>query len=457
MPAPPTNSSSPGSRPIATVDELVAAFAAGGKPRAAWRIGAEHEKIGVVPETGLPAPYDGPRGIEALLHRLAQRGWTPVMEGERLIALHRGDEKVTLEPGGQLELSGSPLVHARDIDAQIRGHLAELEGPSAKLGITWIGIGFRPYGTIDDVPWVPKGRYAVMREYLPTRGRLAHEMMKRTATVQANLDYADEQDAARKFAAGMAVSSLVTALFASSPLAEGKDTGWQSWRARTWLDMDPDRCGLLPFAFAAGSPAPTLFRHYTEWALDVPMFFVYRGGYRAAGGMTFRRFLRDGFQGERATRDDWELHLSTLFPEVRLKHYLEMRSADAGSLDMVLALPVLWKGLLYDETALADTLRLTAHLTFEERQALRAEVPRTGLATRVPGRAGTGKTVLELARDLVAIARGGLGRVAPEELPALAPLDEIVATGRAPADRVRELHRAAAGDPRPLVDALRLA
>jgi glutamate--cysteine ligase len=328
------------------------------------------------------------------------------------------------------------------------GHLQEVRELAAPLGIRFMAGGFRPFGTLDDVPWLPKRRYKVMREYLPGRGRLGLEMMKRTATVQANLDYADEDDAGRKFAAGMGVASLVTALFANSPLADGRDTGWQSWRARAWLETDPDRCGLLPFAFTPGS----LFRRYTEWALDVPMFFVYRDGYRPAGGMTFRRFLRDGFQGERATREDWELHLSTLFPEVRLKHYLEMRSADAGTMPMVLALPVLWKGLLYDDNALAATLALTARFTFAERQALRAEVPRAGLAAKAPG----GATVRDLARDLVAAARDGLTRIAPDEVAALAPLEEIVATGRAPADRVRDLHRAAAGDPRRLVDALRL-
>jgi glutamate--cysteine ligase len=285
---------------------------------------------------------------------------------------------------------------------------------------------------------VPKGRYVVMRDYLPTRGRLGHDMMKRTATVQANLDYADEEDAEQKMRAALSVTSLVTALFANSPLAEGRDTGYASYRARAWLDTDPDRCGLLPFAFERGR----LFQRYAEWALDVPMFFVYRHAYVPAGGMTFRRFLREGFEGDRATLADWELHLSTLFPEVRLKHYLEMRGADSGPRPMVLALPALWKGLLYDDEACAQAERLTHSMTFAERLALRDAVPRAGLSAVVGSH-----PVRELARELVGIARTGLTRVAPDEVPYLAPLEEVVATGRTPADRVRDAWTQAAGDP----------
>jgi len=440
-------------RPVLDAGALAAAFAAAAKPRSAWRIGAEHEKIGVVAATGLPAPYDGPRGIAVLLEALAQRGaWTRTLDGEHLVALARGGERVTLEPGGQLELSGEPLSSLSEIEAEITGHLAELGPASRELGIAWLGVGFRPLGGLADVAWVPKGRYVVMRAYLPARGRRGHDMMKRTATVQANLDYADEEDAARKLRAVMSVTSIVTALFACSPLADGRDSGLQSVRAAAWLDTDPDRCGLLPFAFADGG----LFRRYTEWALDVPMFFVHRDGYRPAGGMTFRRFLRDGFHGERATMDDWELHLSTLFPEARLRHYLEVRGADAGPLPMVLALPALAKGLLYDDDACRAATALTAHLSFAERLALRDEVPRLGLAAPVPGTGRPTQTVLDLARDLVALARAGLARVAPDEVDGLLPLDEVVATGRAPAERIRDAWRAAAGDGARLVEALRL-
>jgi glutamate--cysteine ligase len=427
--------------------ELETAFSSGSKPREAWKVGAEHEKIGVIAATGAPAPYEGERGIEALLLALGAHGWAPQREGGRVIALQRGDEKVTLEPGGQMELSGAPLARAGEIDAQLRSHVAEVVAASELMGLAWLGIGFRPFGTLDDVPWVPKGRYEVMRAYLPSRGARAHEMMKRTATVQANLDFADEDDAGSKLRAALGVSSLVTALFASSPLENGRDTGWQSWRMRAWFETDPDRTGLLPFAFEDGP----IFRKYASWALDVPMFFVYREGYRPAGGMTFRRFLREGFQGERATRADWELHLSTLFPDVRLKHYLETRTADAGSLEMVVALPQLWKGLLYDDEALTATLALAAPLAFTDRVALREAVARAGLRAPWPG----GGTVHERARELVAIARHGLSRLTPVELPTLAPLEEIVATGRTAADAIAELW-ARSPDPAKLIAALRL-
>ncbi len=442
-------------RPIAGVHELVQLFHAAGKPRDAWRVGGEHEKIGIIvdPAGGTPGsalPYGGPRGIAALFEALGQRGWNPsAREGDNVVALARDGASLTLEPGGQTELSGAPHASLRELEAEFTRHREELLAASAPLGIAWLAVGFRPLGTREDVPWVPKGRYAIMREYLPTRGGLGLDMMKRTATVQANLDFADEADARRKFVAAMSTTSLVTALFANSPIVDGKDTGWQSFRAKVWLDTDPDRCGIPPFSFTAGAGAGGLFEHYTEWALDVPMFFVHRaawGGYRAAGGMTFRKFLRAGFAGERATVPDWQLHLSTLFPETRLKGYLEMRGADAGTHGMALALPALWKGVLYDDAACAAATALTAHLTMDERLALRAEVPRSGLGTELRAAGGGGRgggsggkvRVLDLARELVQIAREGLARVAPDEVGLLAPIEEVAQSGRAPAERVRE-------------------
>src|SRR5688572_18156644 len=394
--------------PIVSVEELAARFVAGGKPHGELRIGSEHEKVGVIDgdddaRLGMPVPYHGERGIAALFAALVERGWTPQSEGGHVIALARGVEKMTLEPGGQLELSADPLTTVRAAEDEIGGHLAELAEVSRPLGISWLGIGFRPFGTLEDVPWVPKGRYQVMRSELPQRGALALEMMKRTATVQANLDYEDEDDAARKMRAAMSVTSIVTALFAGSPLVDGKDSGHASYRARVWLETDPTRCGLLPFAF---EDRP-LFASYTEWALDVPLLFLYRGGrYFSAGGMTFRRFLAEGFEGERATVEDWDTHLTTLFPEVRLKHYLEVRGADAGPRPMVLALPALWKGLLYDRAACEGAVRLTAGLSYPERLALRAEVPRAGLLAQLPD----GRRALDVARELVALAREGLLR-----------------------------------------------
>jgi glutamate--cysteine ligase len=439
--------------PIQSIDELAQRFHAGAKPPGELRIGAEHEKIGVLigdgPDLGAAVPFDGPRGIEALLGRLAGRGFGRVVERGRTVALSRPPEKLTLEPGGQLEHSADPLSSIAAIEDELTGQVRELVDASAPLGIAWLGIGFRPWGTRDEVTWVPKGRYEIMRLELPERGALALDMMKRTATVQANLDYTDEDDAGRKLRAAMSVTSLVTALFASSPIASGRDTGHASYRARVWLETDPARCGLLPFAFEEGA----IFRRYTEWALDVPLLFLYRDErYLRAGGVTFRRFLREGLAGERATLEDWDTHLTTLFPEVRLKHYLEVRGADAGPMAIVTALPALWKGILYEEGALDAATALLAGLSYADRLALREAVPVRGLAAPLPD----GRTVRDAARELVAIARAGLSRLAPDEVRYLAPLEEIAATGRTIADRVRELFASAGDDRRAIIEGLRL-
>ncbi len=433
--------------PIESTQELVSRFQGGAKPRSSFSIGAEHEKIGVRiddEELGAAVPFDGPNGIEALFGRLVERGFEPVEERGRVIALSRAPEKITLEPGGQLELSADPVRTIAEAERELTGHLAELADVSAPQNIAWLGVGFRPFGGREEIPWVPKGRYEVMRTELPRRGALALDMMKRTATVQANLDYADEDDAARKLRASMSVTSIVTALFASSPLVDGRDSGYQSYRARVWLDTDPTRCGLVPFAFEDGP----VFRSYTEWALDVPLLFLYRHErYFSADGMTFRRFMREGFQGEHATIEDWDTHLTTLFPETRLKHYLETRGADAGPLAMVLALPALWKGLLYDDEACRAATALLAGLDYAQRLALRETVPRQGLATRLPD----GRTVGGAARVLVEIARDGLARIAPDEVRYLAPLEEIAMTGRTVADRIRDLFHSSGGDRRAII------
>jgi glutamate--cysteine ligase len=435
-------------RPVAGLDELVAHFQAGSKPASEARVGMEHEKIGVTAD-GRPVEYET---IRRLLEAMAARGWTRIEEQGRLIALERATcGTITLEPGGQVEHSGAPWGSAVKAVADNDKHMDELLPLAAELGVSFLGVGFRPFGRIDDVPWMPKGRYRVMREYLPRRGRLAHEMMKRTATVQANFDYTDEDDAMAKLRLGLGLSSLVTALFAASPLVDGKASGYQSYRAACWLECDPDRCGILPFAFREGAR----FRDYAEWALDVPMFFLYREGeYRGFGDdrVTFRRFLRDGFQGERATAHDWELHLSTLFPEVRLKRYVEVRQADASTRELVRALPCLWRGVLYDDEAGAAAWRLTRDFTLDERLALYRETPRAGLRATVAGR-----PILPLCRELVAIARAGLLRLGSVEGAALLePLDEIVAEGRTTADRILDEHTHAGGDPTRLVEALKL-
>jgi glutamate--cysteine ligase len=432
-------------RPIAGVDELTRHFAAGAKPRASLRIGVEHEKVGVLADGRAP-DY---AVIKQLLEALAD-GWRPKIEHGNLIALaHDVSGTVTLEPGGQLEHSGVPWPTARAAVADNDHHLDELLPLAERLGVRFLAVGFRPFGKLEDVPWMPKGRYRVMRDYLPTRGRLAHEMMKRTTTVQANLDYTDEHDAMEKLRVAMALSSLVTSLFAASPIVDGKPSEFQSYRARAWLETDPDRCGLLPFAFNEQSR----FADYVEWALDVPMFFVYRDGeFIPAEGTTFRRFLREGWRDHHATLADWELHLSTLFPEARLKTFIEVRQADASSREMVRALPAMWRGLLYDADARQAAWGLTRSWTLEERLEAWRNTPRAGLHGRAAGR-----SVLELCREMVRIARAGLERLdARDEVPLLAPLESIISDGRSMADRIVAAWEREKGAPGPLIDTLRL-
>jgi glutamate--cysteine ligase len=435
-------------RPLESTDELRDYFLEACKPRASWRIGTEHEIIGVHTASqslGAAPSYAEPTGIGALLEAMAANQGTPVREAGKIIALVRGDNQITIEPGGQLEFAARPVTHADEMKEELRAYVKELCGISAGLGLAWLGVGFRPFGTIDDVTWMPKFRYDIMREYMPTRGGLAHEMMKRTATVQVNLDYSDPDDAGEKMRACMSVTSILTAIFASSPIVDGKESGYQSYRGHVWTDTDPDRCGLLDFVFSDGD----VFKAYTEWALDVPLFFVYRSGYVPAGGITFRRFMREGFQGHRATLEDWALHLSTLFPEARMKRFIEVRGCDSGSLALVLALGPLSRALLYDDTARRAAIALTASLDMNERRALVEAAARSGLRAQV---GSTGRSVGDLARDLLAIAEDGLGRLEPGELPYLEPVREIVHSGRTQADAVLDLWRKTGGDPMAVIE-----
>ena len=436
-------------RPISSTDELVAHFQAGCKAPDRLGVGMEHEKIGVYLDAarrGRPVEYDT---IARLLAHMAARGWQRIEEHGQLIALERTTcGTITLEPGGQVEHSGAPWPTAIQAVRDNDKHTDELLPLAAGLGVVFLGTGFRPFGTLDDVPWMPKGRYRVMREYLPTRGSRGHEMMKRTATVQANLDYTDEADAMDKLRVGLALSSPVTALFAASPLVDGRPSGFQSYRANTWLDTDNDRCGLLPFAFQPQAS----FRDYAEWALDVPMFFLYRDGEYRAMHLTFRRFLREGWQGERATLPDWVMHLSTLFPDVRLKQYLEVRQADASTRPMVRALPALWRGLLYDAEARRAAWQLAGGWSWDERLDLYRNTPRQGLRAQVRGR-----PLVEICREMLAIARAGLERLGvPEAADLLSPLDEIARTGRSEADRILDAHAQANGDVGQLISALQI-
>jgi glutamate--cysteine ligase len=439
------------SEPVESIEQLVEYFARGCKPRSAWRVGTEHEMIGAYArgeDIGRAPPYGGPRGIGAIFESFVAGGcWEPVHEGENVIALVCAGAQMTFEPGGQLEHALRPLKHADELSASMAGNVTQVAAPSAEFGLAWLSVGFRPFGTLEDVPWMPKRRYEIMREYLPTRAALGPEMMKRTATVQVNLDFSDPDDARSKLRCTMGITPILTAIYANSPAVDGQLAGFQSYRSRVWLDTDPDRCGLLPFAFEDVD----VFRAYAEWALDVPMFFLHRGDYRPARGITFRRFMRDGFAGERATMDDWALHLSTLFPEARLKQYMEVRGCDAGSFEMIAALGVLSRGLLYDDEARRQAIALTADLEFADRLALSREVPRAGLATPV-GR--TRRTLCDLARDLIVIAAEGVARQEPSELRYLEPVREIVTEGRTQADRIVDLWREHEGDMPRLIRAM---
>lgn len=435
--------------PVTSIADLIAHFRGAEKPRESWRVGTEHELIGVRaagPRAGTAPAYDGADGIGAVLAGFAARGWTPVDEHGHVIALTRGDAQVTIEPGGQLELAARPVTHSCDLVRDLREHVAALGEISRPMGLAWLSIGFRPFGTRADVSWMPKERYDVMRAYMPTVGTRGLEMMQRTATVQTNLDWSDEVDAAAKLRCLMSVSSILTALWAASPIVDGMISGYQSYRAHVWRDTDNARAGLLRFAFERED----VYRAYAEWALDVPMYFVYRGGYqRVPADLTFRRFMAEGWGGVRATRADWGLHLSTLFPDARMKKYMEVRGCDCGSMPMNAALAPLCVGLLYDESARAAATELTAGLSWEDRQALADDVPRRGLA------AAAGKTTVGvLARELVAIARDGLGRVQPDVRRLLDPVAEIAETGRTQSDRIIELWQAHSGDVEALTRAL---
>jgi glutamate--cysteine ligase len=432
--------------PVTSIEQLASVFQAASKPPEGWLVGVEQEKLAVHSD-GAPVGYDGPGGITALLAGLQARGFRPVRDGDHVIGAARGREVISLEPGLQVELAAPPFSSAAGARQLLREHLAELRSVGGPLDIRFIAGGFRPFGRLDDVPWLPKQRYSIMREYLPRRGRLGHEMMKRTATVQINLDFQDEADAVDKIRVATGLTSIVTAMFAASPISEGRPNGYASYRAAVWLDMDEDRCGLLPFVFEPSFG----FVRYAEWALDVPMFFVCRQGrYFAQNGFTFRRFLTEGWQGERPTMSDWMLHLSTVFPEVRLKRTIELRGADAGPPPFAEGLAALWRGLMYDADARAAAWALVKGASFAEREALRREVPRAGLGARLGDR-----PIAPLAVELARIAAAGLARL-PEgagDRPLLDPLIDQAARGRSPFQDLLADHQRLAGDPAKLVDA----
>jgi glutamate--cysteine ligase len=392
--------------PISGIDDLLIPFHEACKPASEFRVGTEAEKFGWLSDARTPLPFSGPRSVQAVLTALAERfGWTPDREQPEgdVIALLRGQSSVTLEPAGQLELSGAPHDSIHETDREFQNHFRELHQVGDPLGIAWLSLGFHPFAKLDQLPRVPKLRYAIMERYLPTHGSRALDMMRRTCTVQANLDYASESDAVRKLRVGLALQPIVTAMFANSPFYEGAKSARLSERADVWLHMDPDRTGLLPFAWERDMS----FRAYVEWALDAPMFLIKRDGHVTANTeQTFRTYLREGRAGFRATLSDWKTHINSLFPEARLKNTLEMRGADAQSGALLCATPALWKGLLYDEIALAKAEALIAPLSAALLESVRPEIGTSGLRTKLVGR-----PMRAWATEILEIASDGLERL----------------------------------------------
>jgi len=415
---------------ITSRDELVAWFEAGSKPAESFRIGTEHEKFPFRRADLSPVPYEGPDGIRALLEGMQLLlGWEPIMEDGRIIGLFdvTGGGAISLEPGGQFELSGAPLETIHQTCSELHAHLAQVRQVAEPLGLGFLGLGMSPKWTLAETPVMPKGRYDIMTRYMPKVGSRGLDMMYRTSTVQVNLDFSSEADMVHKLRVSLALQPIATALFANSPFTEGKPNGFVSARSEIWRDTDNNRAGMLPWAFDDGMG----FERYVDYALDVPMYFVKRGDhYHDVAGASFRDLLAGTLPqlpGERATVADWANHLSTIFPEVRLKRYLEMRGADSGPTGRICALPALWVGLLYDQQSLDAAWELVKDWTAEERQSLRDDVPREGLKARIRNR-----SVLEVARDVLALADAGLARRAKvnlfgdDERIHLAPLLRVV-------------------------------
>ena len=426
--------------------DLIEALSKGMKPRADWRIGAEHEKFGFHRDTLRRPAYEGIGGIRAMLEGLTRFGWSEVFEGEHVIALERTTPEgltssISLEPGGQFELSGAPLKDVHEICDETGRHLMEVKQVADQLGLGFLGVGFDPLWTREDVPVMPKGRYDIMRAYMPKRGGLGLDMMLRTCTIQSNLDFESEADMVRKFRTSLALQPIATALFANSPFTEGRPNGFLSARANVWTDTDPDRTGMLDFVFQDGFG----FERYVDYALDVPMYFARRDGrYVDLSGRSFRRFMDGGLDdlpGDRATKKDWADHLTTLFPEVRLKSYLEMRGADGGPWSRICALQALWVGVLYEDAALSAAWDLCKGWDIADHERLRRDVTRLGLKAEVAGR-----SVRDVAVDMVAIAKQGLRSRARfsggmvDERGYLSELEDIADSGVTPAERLLDLY-----------------
>lgn len=422
---------------ITSLDQLEATFHDGACAREDWKIGVEYEKPVVDRKTGEAVPYEGRNGIGAVLEGIRERcQWNGVYEDGNLIALANGRASVTLEPGGQLELSGEICDSLHCAKKELDAHIADILAVGDDLGLAFLGLGITPKTPISLAPWMPKERYRVMRRIMQSTGKLGHRMMQQTTTVQANFDYSDERDARDKFRVAMGMSPVLVAMTANSPIVDGKLTRFKSYRAHVWTDTDGDRCGVLPFAFDTDS----IFYAYTEYALDVPMYFVARNGRLLdSGGQTFRQFLNSGLNDERATLDDWTTHLTTLFPEARMKTYIEVRAADSQSPELMLGTPALMKGIFYDADCLAAAWDVIGAWTLDQRMELLAEASRDGMAA-----AGPRYAIRDYARELVGIAREGLRRQAKtnaagdDETMYLDTLATHVEAGTCPADELIE-------------------
>ena len=433
--------------PLENKAQLIGALSRGSKPKENWRIGTEHEKFPFLTDTLKPVPYEGARSIRALLEGLRDRfGWQGVYENDKIIALTdpHGMGNVSLEPGGQFELSGAPLATVHDTCEEVHEHLVQVREIGDALGIGFLGLGASPTWTRAETPVMPKGRYKIMAPYMDKVGRYGRDMMFRTCTVQVNLDFGSEADMVKKLRVALALQPIATALFANSPFLEGKPNGFLSFRSEVWTDTDKARSGMLPFAFEPGMS----FERYVDYALDVPMYFVMRDGkYLNTAGESFRKFLEGKLPqlpGEKPVAKDWADHLTTIFPEVRLKQYMEMRGTDSGPWRRLCALPALWTGVLYEAGPLDAAWDMVKDWTAAERQALRDAVPREGLKAVIRGR-----TVQDIARDMLKHSRVGLeqrnqqGCKGKTEASFLDVLDETVATGKTAAENLLDLYHGA--------------
>ena len=417
--------------------ELEAYFHDAGKPRERWRVGTEYEKVGIYRDTGQAIPYFGKRSVDFILRELIERfGWEPEEQDGNIIALTRDKAQITLEPGGQIELSGEPCESIHCTYAEFDQHIRELLEVTEPLGIIFLGLGMQPVSRLEEIEWVPKQRYRIMAPYMLKVGKLGQRMMKQTATVQANIDYSDEKDAMAKFRTGMGLAPVLIAMFANSPICDGELNGYRSFREHIWTDTDRNRSGLLKFAFAP----EVSFAHYVEYALDVPMYFIVRNkNYFDMTGVTFRQFLTSGYRGERATIEDWNDHLTTLFPETRIKRYLEIRSVDSQPPDLMPALSALVKGAFYDNDCLQAAWDLVKGWSWDERMQVYLDSHRDALAARVRR-----YSLLDLARELVEIAWEGLRRqkqvndLGDDETIYLKPLKDLLSQGKCPADVLLE-------------------